>query len=117
HRMLMYSSICRHTNNNNDHAICKMIVAGFTGQFRGWWDNFLSPEERHAIMNAYKEEIIRETGTAEKGQPAERTSINKVEDAVYTLVLTILEHFNGRFSNQNETIRTLLNGLKCKHLG
>ena len=37
--------------------------------------------------------------------------------AVYTLVLTILEHFNGRFSNQNETIRTLLNGLKCKHSG
>ena len=28
-----------------------------------------------------------------------------------------MEHFNGRFSNQNETIRTLLNGLKCNHLG
>ena len=67
HRMLMYSSICRHTNNNNDHAICKMIIAGFTGQLRGWWDNFLTPEERYAIMNAYKEEIIRESGTDEKG--------------------------------------------------
>ena len=59
HRMLMYSSICRHMNNNNDHAICKMIIEGFTGQLRGWWDNFLTPEERYAIMNAYKEEIIR----------------------------------------------------------
>ena len=94
-----------------------MIIAGFTGQLRGWWDNFLTPEERYAIMNAYKEEIIRESGTDEKGQPAERTSVKKVEDVVYTLVLTILEHFNGRFFNQNETIRTLLNGLKCKHLG
>nr|XP_016440671.1 PREDICTED: uncharacterized protein LOC107766406 [Nicotiana tabacum] len=36
------------------------------------------------------------------------------EDAVYTLVLTILEHFNGRFTNQNETVRTLLNGLRYK---
>ena len=35
HRMLMYSSICRHTNQNSDHAICKMIIAGFTGQLRG----------------------------------------------------------------------------------
>ncbi|KAG5599377.1 hypothetical protein H5410_030747 [Solanum commersonii] len=38
------------------------------------------------------------------------------EDAVCTLVLTILEHFSGRFTNQYETIRSLLNGLRCKHL-
>nr|XP_018623288.1 uncharacterized protein LOC104087333 [Nicotiana tomentosiformis] len=38
------------------------------------------------------------------------------EDAVYTLVLTILEYFNGRFTNQNETVRTLLNGLRCRTL-
>ncbi|KAG5572751.1 hypothetical protein H5410_062517 [Solanum commersonii] len=39
------------------------------------------------------------------------------EDAVYTLVLTILEHFSGRFTNQYETIRSLLNGLRSRHLG
>ncbi|KAG5606408.1 hypothetical protein H5410_027900 [Solanum commersonii] len=39
------------------------------------------------------------------------------EDAVYTLVLTILEHFNGRFTNQYKTVRSLLNGLRCRHLG
>ncbi|KAG5591282.1 hypothetical protein H5410_041796 [Solanum commersonii] len=39
------------------------------------------------------------------------------EDIVYTLVLTILEHFSGRFTNQYETIRSLLNGLRCRHLG
>ncbi|KAG5594629.1 hypothetical protein H5410_035861 [Solanum commersonii] len=38
------------------------------------------------------------------------------EDVVFTLVLTILEHFNGRFTNQYETIRSLLNGLRCRHL-
>ena len=86
-----------------------MIIAGFTGQLRGWWDNILTPEEKYAIMNAYNEEIKREAGTDEKGQPAERITTHKVEDVVYTLVLTILGHFNGRFSNQNETIRTLLN--------
>ncbi|KAG5590797.1 hypothetical protein H5410_041311 [Solanum commersonii] len=39
------------------------------------------------------------------------------EDVVYTLVLTILENFNGRFTNQHETVRTLLNGLRCQTLG
>ena len=66
----MYLSICRHINNNSDHATCKMIIAGFTGQLRGWWDNFLSPEERYAITNAYKEKIKRERVTGEEGKPA-----------------------------------------------
>ncbi|KAG5605133.1 hypothetical protein H5410_026625, partial [Solanum commersonii] len=38
------------------------------------------------------------------------------EDIDYTLVLTILEHFNGRFINQYETVHTLLNGLRCRTL-
>ncbi|KAG5609025.1 hypothetical protein H5410_020306 [Solanum commersonii] len=38
------------------------------------------------------------------------------EEAVYTLVLTILEHFSGRFTNQDETVRILLNGARCRHL-
>ncbi|KAG5571696.1 hypothetical protein H5410_061462 [Solanum commersonii] len=42
---------------------------------------------------------------------------SQLRDAVYTLVLTILEHFSGRFTNQCETIISLLNGLRCRHLG
>ena len=95
--MLMYSSICRHTNNNSDHATYKLIIAGFTGQLQGWWDNFLFPEERYVTTNAYKEEIKREIVTGEDGKPSKNITSQKTEDAVYTLVPTILEHFNGRF--------------------
>ncbi|KAG5585411.1 hypothetical protein H5410_045845 [Solanum commersonii] len=38
HRMLMYATICKSINNTG-RTICKMIIAGFTGQLRGWWDN------------------------------------------------------------------------------
>jgi len=41
----------------------------------------------------------------------------KNREDVYTLVLTILEHFSGRFTNQYETVRSLLNGLRCRHFG
>ncbi|KAG5611423.1 hypothetical protein H5410_022704 [Solanum commersonii] len=37
-------------------------------------------------------------------------------NAVYTLVLNIIEHFSGRWSNNSETIRTLLHNLRCKSL-
>ena len=52
-------------------------------------------------MKKLKEkEVKRELVTSEDGKPAEKITTQKFEDAVYTLVLTILEHFNGRFSNR-----------------
>uniref|UniRef100_A0A1S4CW94 CCHC-type domain-containing protein n=1 Tax=Nicotiana tabacum TaxID=4097 RepID=A0A1S4CW94_TOBAC len=83
--------------------------SGFTGQLRGWWDNYLTIEERAMVINAQAtDEGVDNLGMA---------LVANREDAVYTLILTILEHFNGRFTNQNETVRTLLNGLRCKTLG
>ncbi|XP_070049869.1 uncharacterized protein, partial [Nicotiana tomentosiformis] len=83
--------------------------SGFTSQLRGWWDNYLTIEERAMVINAQAtDEGIDNLGMA---------LVANREDAVYTLILTILEHFNGRFTNQNETVRTLLNGLRCKTLG
>ncbi|XP_075104827.1 uncharacterized protein LOC142178910 [Nicotiana tabacum] len=85
-----------------------MIVVGFTGQLRGWWDNYLSIDERAMVINAKAiDEGLDNLGMA---------LVANREDAVYTLILTILEHFNGRFTNQNETVRTLLNSLRCKTL-
>nr|XP_016432715.1 PREDICTED: uncharacterized protein LOC107759331 [Nicotiana tabacum] len=82
--------------------------SGFTGQLRGWWDNYLTIEERAMVINAQAtEEGVDNLGMA---------LVANREDVVYTLILTILEHFNGRFTNQNETVRTLLNGLRCRTL-
>ncbi|WMV53120.1 hypothetical protein MTR67_046505, partial [Solanum verrucosum] len=108
HRMLMYATICKSVNNT-DRTICKMIIAGFTGQLRGWWDNYMSLDAKAAVINAkVASEGVENLGFA---------LVKNREDAVYTLVLTILEHFSGRFTNQFETIRSLLNGLRCRHLG
>ncbi|KAG5598934.1 hypothetical protein H5410_030304 [Solanum commersonii] len=92
HRMLIYATICKSVNNT-DRTICKMIITGFTGQLRGWWDNYMRVDNLGFAL------------------------VKNREDAVYTLVLTILEHFSGRFTNQYETVRSLLNGLRCRHLG
>ncbi|XP_070014046.1 uncharacterized protein [Nicotiana sylvestris] len=81
---------------------------GFTGQLRGWWDNHLSVEEKAFVINA--------TATYEGVDNIGMALVMGREDAVYTLILTILEHFNGRFTSNHQTIRTLLNGLRCKTL-
>ncbi|KAG5611058.1 hypothetical protein H5410_022339 [Solanum commersonii] len=80
-----------------------------TGQLRGWWDNYMTLDAKAAVINA--------KAIAEGVDNPGFALVKNREDIVYTLVLTILEHFSGRFTNQYETIRSLLNGLRCRHLG
>ncbi|KAG5579998.1 hypothetical protein H5410_050625 [Solanum commersonii] len=108
HRKLTYATICKSVNNT-DRTICKMIIVGFTGQLRGWWDNYMTLDAKEAVINA--------KATAEGVDNRGFALVKNREDVVYTLVLTILEHFSGRFTNQYETIRSLLNGFRCRHLG
>ncbi|KAG5619562.1 hypothetical protein H5410_004780 [Solanum commersonii] len=92
----MYATICKNVKNT-DKNICKMIIASFTGQLRV------------VLVNATTDnEVVDNLGM---------TLVINREDVVYTFVLTDLEHLNGRFTNQYETVRTLLNGLQCRHLG
>uniref|UniRef100_M1DXD8 Zinc knuckle family protein n=1 Tax=Solanum tuberosum TaxID=4113 RepID=M1DXD8_SOLTU len=68
----------------------------------------MSVEAKATVVNATTDnECVDNLGMA---------LVRNREDAVYTLVLTILEHFN-RFTNQYEMILSLLNGLRCRHLG
>ncbi|KAG5630947.1 hypothetical protein H5410_002664 [Solanum commersonii] len=107
HRMLMYATICNSVKNTN-RVICKMNVEGFTSQLREWWDNYLSREEKTSIFYA----VAIDAGIDNLGMAL----VQNREDAVYTLVMTILENFNSRFTNQHETIRILLNWLRCQTL-
>ena len=91
----MYSTICK-ANKNSEKDTANMIIVGFTGQLNGWWDNYLTEAQRMAILTAVKEEN------------------GLVHNIVYTLVLTIIEHFSGRWSDNSETIRTILQNLKCR---
>ncbi|XP_075095087.1 uncharacterized protein LOC142173403 [Nicotiana tabacum] len=81
--MLMYSTIYK-VHKNSEKTIVDMIVAGFTGQLKGWWDNYLRPKQRAEIMGAIK---------VEDGQ--------NVQNTVYSLVLNIIEHFSGRYECNN----------------
>ncbi|KAG5579887.1 hypothetical protein H5410_050514 [Solanum commersonii] len=68
HRMLMYATI-RKSVNNTDRTICKMIIASFTGQLRGWWDNYMSTEAKATVINAkVANEDIDNLGFANSGK-------------------------------------------------
>ncbi|PIA27489.1 hypothetical protein AQUCO_07700041v1 [Aquilegia coerulea] len=103
HRILMFATVCKNSNNT-DQQTAGCIVAGFTGQLKGWWDNLLTPSQREEILGSVKIEINT------SGQQSH------VQDAVYTLIQTIIKHFIGNTITANERGKDLLMNLKCPTL-
>ena len=70
------------TSNSNFHAAGALVI-GFTSLLKGWWDHYLSQNDREYILNA-KKTIIKE----------EETSVQSYkEDIVNTLIFAITKHF------------------------
>ena len=88
HEMLIYATECK-TNNNDDKSCAVMIISGFTGTLRGWWDNYLTTNQKNEILGEVKIEANAQ------GQPV------SVTDIIYTLVQTIIYHFIGYVSNND----------------
>lgn len=95
--ILMDSTSCM-GNKNSKKDTANLIIAGFTGQLKGWWDNYLSETQRIAILNAFKDEN------------------GMISNVVYTMVLTIIEYFSERWSDNSETITVMPQNLRCKNL-
>ena len=95
HEMMIYATACK--NRNNDDKKCAlMIISGFTGILRGWWDNYLNESQKNEVLNAVKTEVDQ------NNQPV------VVSDAVYTLIHAIIYHFMGSVSNNDESQRYML---------
>ncbi|RDX67418.1 hypothetical protein CR513_53709, partial [Mucuna pruriens] len=64
------------TKGCSDKSAALAIIQGFTGQLKGWWDNLCTENDRLTILNSVKNETNQ-------------------EDAVSTLIYTIIQNFIG----------------------
>ncbi|PIA30621.1 hypothetical protein AQUCO_05400010v1 [Aquilegia coerulea] len=99
----MFATVYKNSNNTNRQT-ANCIIAGFTGQLKGWWDNILTPSQ--------KEEIY----SSKKLEPSTSRQPIQSEDAVYTLIQTIIKHFIGNTMTAHERGKDLLMNLKCPTL-
>ena len=54
HEMMMTANVYRiKTSNSNFHVVGALVI-GFTSLFKGWWDHYLSQNDREYILNAKK---------------------------------------------------------------
>ena len=75
--------------NNHDldqPKIVNLLVSGFFGTLRRWWDSYLTEESKDSIKHAVKKN--------DEGLPIFDESIGRgIPDGVNTLIYTILKHF------------------------
>ena len=95
--------------NNHDldqPEIVYLLVTGFSGTLRGWWDSYLTEESRDSIRHVVKKN--------DEGLPIFDESIGRgILDGVNTLIYTILKHFVSTPSNISSRVSDLLNNLRC----
>ena len=72
--MIMASTTYK-SKGNSDHLINVHLIAGFTRQLKGWWDNILIEDEKNYIQ----------TSLDERGN----------QNSVHTLIFAITKHFIG----------------------
>ncbi|QHO23737.1 uncharacterized protein DS421_12g366140 [Arachis hypogaea] len=68
-----------------EEAMANIIISGFSGQLKGWWDNYLSDDQKQSIFSAIKVNDQNEPIIGDDGEP--------IPDAVNTLIFTIASHF------------------------
>ncbi|CAL8165373.1 unnamed protein product [Prunus armeniaca] len=105
--MVANSYITNHSFRQSE--IVPLLVTGFTGTLRYWWDKHLTPESKNLIIHAVK--------LNEDGLPIFDEQIGQgIEDGVNTLIYTIIEHFIGTPSNTTARIHDQLSNLRCPKL-
>ncbi|PKI71450.1 hypothetical protein CRG98_008123 [Punica granatum] len=106
--MTMVSNAYKTQTRLSDPAIAHMLIARFTGQLKGWWDNYLSPFQQNEILTSVK--------TDESDEIIWDANNEDIPDAVATLVFAISQHFVGDPSHLKDKNLELLSNLKYKRL-
>ena len=86
-----------------DHQTAHLIVTGFTGQLKSWWDHYLNNDDRNGILTVVK----RETNGS-----VIMTDRKPSQDAVNSLIFTITKHFVGDPNQYKERASDVLINLR-----
>ncbi|KAH0654227.1 hypothetical protein KY289_031905 [Solanum tuberosum] len=97
--------------NSTDKDAANMIIAGFTGMLKHWWDNYCTDEVKHLIINA----TATETVVKLEGNTQSTANVVK-EDACATLLYQIAKHFIGEPKLFQDRSLQILSNLSCPNL-
>ncbi|RDX80013.1 hypothetical protein CR513_39485, partial [Mucuna pruriens] len=100
----MVATAYQTTHDCSEETIVNILVAGFSGQLKEWWDNYLTNDEKTSIYNAIKTDLDDKIIINEDKE--------EIPDTVNTLIFTIAQHFIGDPSLWKDRPAELLSNLK-----
>ena len=106
--MTMTANAYKTQTGTLDKAIVELLITGFSGQLKGWWDYHLTKTDHLHILNSIQ--------TYQDQTSIFDPSGNTIQDVVSTLILTISLHFVGDPSHLKDKNVELLSNLRCKKL-
>ena len=106
HEMTLLTNVYKN-HGKQDHHIAHLIITGFIGQLKGWWDHYLNNDDRNEILTVVK----RETDGS-----VIMTDRQLSQDAINTLIFTITKHFVGDPNQYKERPSDVLINLRCPQI-
>ena len=92
----MQMAATAYLQTDDDWNAVQLLLAGFNGSLKLWWENYLTEKERFHVSKS----------TNEEGE----------QDAVIRLVYTITKHFLGDTHTYGERTTEILQNLRCRTL-
>ncbi|GAV92401.1 zf-CCHC domain-containing protein [Cephalotus follicularis] len=94
--------------HNSDKAVANILIAGFTGQIKGWWDNVLPTQQQIEILEAIQVNELKE--------PILNNDNETIEDVVSILIYNIANYFVGDPTYLKYRTADQLSNLRCRKL-
>ncbi|XP_050222373.1 uncharacterized protein LOC126672466 [Mercurialis annua] len=106
--MTMASNAYKTQIGTSDRTVAELLIAGFSGQLKGWWDYYLTKIQQLDILNVVQ--------VSDEGGHVPNELGNPIQDAVSTLIFVIPLHFIGDSTHLKDKNADLLSNLRCKKL-
>ncbi|KAH9762356.1 hypothetical protein KPL70_000784 [Citrus sinensis] len=107
-QMIMAANAYKTQSGTSDKVIAEILIAGFTGQLKGWWDHLLTKQQQLDILDSIQ--------TDENEAPILDEFNSPIQDTVAILIITISLHFIGDPSHLRDKNAELLHNLRCRKL-
>ncbi|GAV56579.1 LOW QUALITY PROTEIN: zf-CCHC domain-containing protein, partial [Cephalotus follicularis] len=95
------------SKNNSDITVANLLIAGFTGQIKCWWDNVFTTQQTKILENIQVNELK---------EPIIDNNNEPIEDAVSTLIYNVVKYFVGDPTYLKDRTTYQLSNLKCRKL-
>uniref|UniRef100_A0A9I9ED34 DUF7746 domain-containing protein n=1 Tax=Cucumis melo TaxID=3656 RepID=A0A9I9ED34_CUCME len=111
---MLTCAIAYESNGHSNREAAMLLINGFSGSLKLWWDHALSTERKEAIKR--QKTKVRRIIKVEEGASTTQEVEEEIENVVETLLYAINLHFGLGSDTDVENQRKIIKNLKCSSM-